>query len=317
MEKKYTVFISSTYTDLKEERQKVLDVVLQSDCIPVGMEYFPAADDEQFEIIKKLIDDCDFYVLLIGGRYGSVNPSTKISYTEMEYDYAVSKSIPILVFERKNIDELADNRRDVDLAALNAFKEKSRGSRMAKMWESHDELVAGVIIAINNAKKTYDRPGWTRGVQFDNTELLSQINQLRIEKETLKKDNELLKSQINSDDEIAFYGEKVNLHFTECHYIWTSDTVTRKYEKIYTLDDIFKIISLRLMSPASSNDLFKAFEALEPGFYVDEQPILEIRAQFYALGLVDITTDKKGQETTVLTEKGKAEMQKLNVRKKG
>ena len=88
MEKiKYQVFISSTYSDLYKERKQVLDILLMADCIPAGMENFVATDDEQFNVIKKVIDLCDYYVLILGKRYGSVNEKTGISYTEMEYNY--------------------------------------------------------------------------------------------------------------------------------------------------------------------------------------------------------------------------------------
>ena len=105
MEKvKYQVFISSTYSDLQQERKKVLDILLMADCIPAGMENFTATDDEQFNVIKKVIgicqviDLCDYYILILGKRYGSVNDSTGLSYTEMEYNYAIDKGIPVLVF---------------------------------------------------------------------------------------------------------------------------------------------------------------------------------------------------------------------------
>ena len=92
MDRKYQVFISSTYTDLVEERKKAVNILLMADCIPAGMEAFVAADLEQFEVIKKVIDLCDYYVLIIGKRYGSIDPVSGISYTEMEYDYAISKT---------------------------------------------------------------------------------------------------------------------------------------------------------------------------------------------------------------------------------
>lgn len=76
--KKYQVFISSTYSDLIEERRKILDILLAADCIPAGMEAFVATDAEQFEVIKKVIDLCDYYVLIIGKRYGSISPDTSI-----------------------------------------------------------------------------------------------------------------------------------------------------------------------------------------------------------------------------------------------
>ena len=96
--KKYQIFISSTYTDLIDERKLIIDALLKMDFIPAGMEMFVASDTEQFKVITKVIDLCDYYLLIIGKRYGSINEETQISYTEMEYNYALSKGIPILVF---------------------------------------------------------------------------------------------------------------------------------------------------------------------------------------------------------------------------
>jgi Domain of unknown function (DUF4062) len=101
MEKRYQVFISSTYADLKEERRAVIQTVIESNCIPAGMELFPAADEEQLAFIKRVIDDCDYYLLIIGGRYGSVDESG-ISYTEQEYDYAVSRGLWVIALLHDN-----------------------------------------------------------------------------------------------------------------------------------------------------------------------------------------------------------------------
>ena len=55
MDKRYQVFISSTFTDLKDERQAVLKAVLELDHMPAGMELFPAADDTAWQLIKDVI----------------------------------------------------------------------------------------------------------------------------------------------------------------------------------------------------------------------------------------------------------------------
>jgi len=96
MEKRYQVFISSTFQDLQNARQEVSQALLRADCFPAGMELFPAADEEQFEFIKTVIDQSDYYIIISAGRYGSIHPETKLSYTEMEYDYAVEIGIPII-----------------------------------------------------------------------------------------------------------------------------------------------------------------------------------------------------------------------------
>ena len=81
MEKRYQVFVSSTFADLKEERRRVMQALMEMDCIPAGMELFPAADEEQWVFIRRVIDDCDYYLLIVGGRYGSVTPEG-VSYAE-------------------------------------------------------------------------------------------------------------------------------------------------------------------------------------------------------------------------------------------
>lgn len=62
------------------------------------MEYFPAANEEQFAVIKRLIDRCDYYILILGGRYGSIEPKTGKSYTQLEYEYALEKIFLLLRF---------------------------------------------------------------------------------------------------------------------------------------------------------------------------------------------------------------------------
>jgi hypothetical protein len=98
MDKKYQVFVSSTYEDLQEERKAVMEALLQMNCFPVGMEYFNAADDSQWDVITSLIDECDYYVLIVAGRYGSIDEASGISYTQKEYEYAVKKNVPVISF---------------------------------------------------------------------------------------------------------------------------------------------------------------------------------------------------------------------------
>ena len=101
MDKKYQIFISSTYSDLVNERKKVQDTILAMYQFPVGMELFSAADKKQWDIIKRTIDTSDYYVLILGNRYGTVienGEDAGISYTEKEYRYALSKEIPIHAF---------------------------------------------------------------------------------------------------------------------------------------------------------------------------------------------------------------------------
>lgn len=103
---RYQVFVSSTYEDLKIERAEAMQALLELDCMPAGMELFPAANEEQWQWIKRIIDESDYYVVIVGGRYGSINKKMKISYTEMEYRYANDCGKPILTFLHEDIETL-------------------------------------------------------------------------------------------------------------------------------------------------------------------------------------------------------------------
>ena len=111
MDKRYQVFVSSTFTDLIAERQGVLSAILEITHMPAGMELFPAGDASAWRLIQDVIDSSDYYVLIIGGRYGSLD-DTGLGYTEKEYDYAVSSKRPVIPFLHSNPDNLPRERRD-------------------------------------------------------------------------------------------------------------------------------------------------------------------------------------------------------------
>ena len=90
MKKRFQVFVSSTYKDLTEERAVIMDTLLKADCIPAGMELFPASDDTQWRVIERVIDESDYYIVVIAGKYGTEYKGK--SYTQREYEYAVSKT---------------------------------------------------------------------------------------------------------------------------------------------------------------------------------------------------------------------------------
>jgi hypothetical protein len=93
-EKKLQVFVSSTYEDLKEERQAAVEAILSAGHIPAGMELFAAGDQSQMSVIKRWIDESDVFLLILGGRYGSVEPESGKSYIHLEYEYAIAAGKP-------------------------------------------------------------------------------------------------------------------------------------------------------------------------------------------------------------------------------
>ncbi|MEI7367177.1 DUF4062 domain-containing protein [Pectobacterium sp. 1950-15] len=189
MNKRYQVFVSSTYKDLVEERQRITQTLMEMDCIPAGMEHFPAIDQEQFDFIKKVIDDSDYYIILVAGKYGSISPDTELSYTEMEYDYAVSKGIKVIALVHKDINSLtkAKTESKTDIAdKLEEFRNKVCNGRLVKFWNSKDEIPGLVSVSLNKTITTFPAIGWVRANTIASNEVLSELNELRKENETLK-----------------------------------------------------------------------------------------------------------------------------------
>ena len=178
---RYQVFISSTYSDLREERQKVSKAILELGHFPSGMELFPSDDSDQFEFIKGVIQECDYYVLILGGRYGSLS-NDGLSFTEKEFDYAKSLGLPICAHVHKNTDQLISKNVDLDddlRVKLNLFKEKVQSAMMVKFWETSDELTSNVILSFSHLMRTQPRIGWRRGdvVSVAQTERIAQLQE--------------------------------------------------------------------------------------------------------------------------------------------
>ncbi len=164
MNKKYQIFISSTYEDLVEERKEVQDAILKLDHFPVGMELFGARSTSQWNVIKRTLDTSDYYVLIIGYRYGSV-ADDGVGYTEKEFRYAKDKGIPIIAFikerglpvTRKSIETLPENQEK-----LNKFIESVTDNREVAWWSSKEELCNKVITSLHKEFYENEGCGWTR-----------------------------------------------------------------------------------------------------------------------------------------------------------
>ena len=313
---KYQVFLSSTFKDLNKERKKVLDILLMADCIPAGMEAFVATDEEQFNVIKKVIDFCDYYILIIGRRYGSINESTGISFTEMEYNYAIDKGIPVLVFALDDSVEVIEEKKesdDIKKGKLAEFRNKAMQNRLASMWKDEADLMGKVAISIMRAKDEIERPGWRRGNSTDNIALLKKIIDLQNENESLKGQVKQLE-YLNSDENLkdSFYDKEITLRFTEIVYIFTSSTTVNKQTITIKLSELFKFVSLRVTGIKPLNSFIDEISSYKSGYVVNKQDALIARNWFEQLNLINSFVDSDGIEKIELTEFGKNMMNKLN-----
>lgn len=163
--RRYQAFVSSTYVDLLNERQKVLHALLELGCFPAGMEFFPADNIQSWEHVTQIIDDSDFYILIIGGRYGSIDEDG-LSFTEREYNYAKTHSKHILAFLHAEPGDIPAKFSEITprlRKRLDAFRSKVRSEYLCRMWRHPDELATQVTLAVTHALRTTTASGWVRG----------------------------------------------------------------------------------------------------------------------------------------------------------
>lgn len=164
MDTKYQIFVSSTYEDLKEERLRVMERIINMGHIPVGMELFNAANQAQWNYITRRIEECDYYIVIVAERYGSRDAHGK-SYTQKEFEFANQCGVPALAFllhkdarARWPQDRVEfDRRREVD-----EFRELCSGKRMVAFWKDASDLEGKVTLSLLELVKAHPRSGLVR-----------------------------------------------------------------------------------------------------------------------------------------------------------
>jgi Domain of unknown function (DUF4062) len=187
IEKKYQVFVSSTYEDLQRERKRIFTTLAEGGYIAAGMELFPAIDEEQFKYIKGILDESDYCVCVVAGKYGSLAPDG-IGYSEKEYDYAVEQHIPVIALIKRDIRTLSPNKLEVDprkFELLDEFRKRLSSGRLAKFWDEESDLCLQMVGSLAVTAKKYPRDGWIRG-RHDPEVLLRKIVDLEETNRTLE-----------------------------------------------------------------------------------------------------------------------------------
>jgi Domain of unknown function (DUF4062) len=296
MDKRYQVFVSSTYADLKEERQHIIQALMEMDCIPAGMELFPAADEEQWEFIKKVINDCDYYLLLIGGRYGSITPDGG-SYTEKEFNYAIEKGLKVVAFVHQNPGNIQSSKSETNSDSrdkLALFREKVTKGRLVKFWNNAEELPGLVALSLTKTIKMYPAIGWVRANQVSNEELLTELNQLRKENKKIIKEKSqiIMQPQTIDTEDIVSLSTMFEIHGK--YKISDQKDTERAWSIQLSWRELFIIIAPSLSRhPIDSEvegilmrDIKKRKKQLGDSPSIDDQIFQTIRIQLQAYGLV-------------------------------
>lgn len=308
MNKKHQVFVSSTYIDLVEERKELVQALLELDCIPSGMEMFPASNEDQWSLIKRVIDESDYYVLIIGNRYGSLSEDG-VSYTEKEYDYAIEQGVPTLAFVHSDPDSISVKFSELDAIKrekLNAFKEKVQ-KKLVKFYSSPEDLGGKVSRSLVQLINRVDRPGWIRGDAVAGDEARDTIEKLRSE-------NESLKHKLKAIDTLPPPGTE-SLANGSTNFEVTFDGYNDSGSLRVSWDEIFKVVGPLLFNEANesqmnrelNNQLILYIEdenerkhhyQQKSWFRIDNDSFHQIKTQLRALGLITLSDKKRGVRDT-------------------
>src|SRR5215831_6366581 len=317
MDKRYQVFVSSTYQDLREERQEVMQALLELDCIPAGMELFQAANQDQWTLIKRVIDDCDYYLVIIGGRYGSIGPDGS-SYTQMEYEYALSQKKPVIAFLHKDPGVLPVNRTEMTQEGrdkLEGFRNLAQ-QKMCNFWTNAADL--GSVVSRNLVRliKTDPAVGWVKADLLPDKSTTEEMLRLRQQIEELQ--NQLQESQQSSAQgtEHLAQGDVVELKYK--FGLFRSSSWKADYIYNGTFDhswnDIFAAVSPLLIDEASDETLKRALDQFVAdknlpkwqehqqtkgydikNFVLDSDDFNTIKVQFLALRLIAKSTKRRAR----------------------
>lgn len=294
LEKIYSVFVSSTYEDLREERAEVQRALLMAKCFPIGMEAFPSTDEETWEFIKRQIEDADFYLLVIAGRYGSADDQ-EISFTEKEYDYAKEIKKPILAFVHSDPGGIIANKTDQNDAkrqSLMAFIKKIQSRPLVSRYMTPHELRAQVLLSITNLKETNKTAiGFVRGNQTADlkkyADALEEISKLRSELDLVRYDDGENFPEANEEYQVS-----LTVNFGQVHI---NDPVVTT-----TWGDIFLVVAELLIHDTSIRDYRvekeiskKLHGHLPEGHevkFLDPDAFQPVKSKMFARGLVEFET---------------------------
>ncbi|MFZ5723118.1 MAG: DUF4062 domain-containing protein [Pseudomonadota bacterium] len=262
--KKYQVFVSATCDDLREERQRLAEALLAAGCIPVGLELCPRdASLEQANAIKALIDECDYYLILVGGRYGSLAP-TGISYTHREFIYAQTKRKPMASLIHEHPESLPQEKRErtaEGVARLRDFKELVARGTLVRPWNQVDDLKGGIQRLLAQLVKTHPAPGWVRGSQVADLNMARENQELRRQVEELRKELDQFTNGRAVKPEVLARGSDLTAVTYSCNVYIKGNCIVSQARTQLTWDTVFATLAPTMMNEVTEDQMRQTLAA--------------------------------------------------------
>jgi hypothetical protein len=265
MDRRYQVFVSSTYEDLIPERREVIWGLLKLKHIPVGMELFPASGADTWTVIERVIDESDYYLVLVAGRYGSTDDDG-LSYTEREYEYAMSRNKPVIAFLHGDPGSIAGRFTETDVAKrdrLAEFRTKLAGSRWVGRWHTPENLQAEVVLGMVNLVSERSATGWIRADESvpasEAASLLARVEALTVELDLARAAGRSVAAEV----EEFSHGADIHEVAASRRIVLPDQTPDRERITIpLTWDEIFEQLAPLMLADASESKLSDSFHRL-------------------------------------------------------
>lgn len=292
--KKYQVFVSSTFEDLKQERAEVIKALLEMDCFPCCMEFFPAANEDSWTYIEKLIKECDYYIVIVAGKYGSLT-TEGISYTEKEYQCALENGVPTIAFVHKEPEDLPakNTERDVEKSKkLKCFIDKLQ-KKLCCMWQTHEDLYPKVVASMHKLIKATPRTGWIpANFACDPADEIESLKQQAKIKELEEKLNSTDRISIVADSNLSSGEDLFDAKLTYCESnVWRRETETKEVCVRVSWDEIFGAIAPHMINGCTTEYLDKCIDAL----YIERFQHEHTSAYGEEISDIKLTNESKGK----------------------
>ena len=162
IDKRYHVFISTTGSDMQPERQVLTQTLASLGFFSWGLE---ARTPLTTAFARRQIDDCDYFVLLLGSCYGELSASG-VSYVHLEYIYAITKQKPILVIIHESPDsrplDVQESTKDGKRKFEDFRRQLQRERDMVVTFREPRELEVILRHAMPQLTQRYPSLGWVR-----------------------------------------------------------------------------------------------------------------------------------------------------------
>lgn len=297
MKKRIQVFISSTYADLLKERQASVSAILKAGHIPAGMELFAAEDESQIKTIRRWIAESDVFMLILGSRYGSIEPTTGKSYIELEYDYAVTRKKPLfaVVMDEKTLKKRArtsPNTATADKEGSDQYQalRKKVLSKTCSFFSNPKDVQLAVHESLGTLQGRYQFSGWVAGPEVDS--LRRKVETLEQELHQSRSESDSLRNNLNPDStrdthtaemrELASILDRIQIETTAIKAILNARRTKNTVPDSVSLLDAFSwfrdtlttgITNKRGMLPLQRFMYFDLSPRLEPHGILKNEPI--------------------------------------------